>query len=62
MKRLGKYSGKIYKDDEIKTMEECGICITDEQAADQEFISTHHLRDLLECAGCIGCPLSQKYM
>lgn len=30
MARLGKFSGKIYKEDEVHTMEECGVCITDE--------------------------------
>lgn len=62
MKRLGKYSGKIYEGDEIKTMEECGICITDEEAADKEFINNHHLKDLIECIGCTACPLSRRGM
>ena len=30
--RLGKYSGRIYEENEMHTMEECGVFITDEQA------------------------------
>ena len=32
MKRLGKFTGKIYEENEVKNIGECGICITDEQA------------------------------
>ena len=28
--RLGKFSGHVYTEDEAKNMEECGVCITDE--------------------------------
>ena len=38
MKRLGKYSGKVYEEHEIQNMDECGTVITDEQAADKDFI------------------------
>lgn len=60
MKRLGKFSGKIYEYDEIKTIEECCLCITDEQANDEEFISNYRSKSLLDCIGCNGCPLSNK--
>lgn len=59
MKRLGKYTGKIYTEDKIFNMEECGVCITDEQAEDEEWISIHHLSDLIECIKCCGCPTAQ---
>ena len=36
MKRLGKYSGRIYEENEVHTMKECGVCITDEEAKDAE--------------------------
>lgn len=26
--RLGKYSGKLYAEDEVKNMQECGVCIS----------------------------------
>ena len=57
MKRLGKLSGKIYSDKEIKTMPECGISITDEQANDPEYISTIHTSESFDCKFCRGCPL-----
>ena len=28
MKRLGKFTGKIYEENEVKNMGECGVCIT----------------------------------
>ena len=33
--RLGKYSGKLYAEDEVKNMQECGVCISNEQASDK---------------------------
>lgn len=58
MKYLGKYTGKVY-DDKSK-MKECGVQIMDEQAQDEKWCEKHHLRDLLDCITCLGCPESQK--
>ena len=60
MKILGKYSGSVYKFDEKDKMEECGTHITDKQANDEEWIKNHHARDLVDCIGCNGCPLSRR--
>jgi hypothetical protein len=60
MKRLGKYSGRIYEENEVHTMKECGVCITDEEAKDEEWVSKHHVNDLMDCITCLGCPLAQK--
>lgn len=57
MKRMGKLSGKIYSDEEIKTMPECGIPISDEQAKDPKFIRTLHILKSLDCKFCRGCPM-----
>lgn len=57
MKRLGKLTGRIYEENEIHDMEECGICITDEQANNEKWIKQHHAKDLADCANCRGCPL-----
>ena len=57
MKRLGKLTGRIYEENEIYDMEECGICITDEQANDEKWIKQHHTKDLTDCDNCRGCPL-----
>lgn len=56
MKRLGKFTGKIYTDDEIKDMRECGVQINDlETDAMLKFLKE---RNRLDCAFCIpgmGC-------
>lgn len=62
MKRLGKFSGRIYNMGE-RNIEECCTIITDEQAADNEFIERHHKMDDLECKLCTGpykCPMSKE--
>lgn len=61
MKRLGKYSGKVYEEHEIQNMDECGTVITDEQAADKDFIKKHHMCDLVQCVSCFGCPTSKSF-
>ena len=38
MKRFGSFSGRIYEDNEVDKMQECGVCITDEQANDSDYI------------------------
>lgn len=60
MKRLGKYSGRIYEENEAPSMKECGVIITDEQANDDKYIKSHHAKDLVDCLGCGGCPMFQK--
>ena len=61
MKRLGKYSGKVYEEHEIQNMDECGTVITDEQAADKDFIKKHHMCDLVQCVSCFWCPTSKSF-
>ena len=58
--RLGKYSGKIYSEEEAKNMQECGVCISDEQANNEEWVNKRHLQDLRGCVTCCGCPMAQK--
>ncbi len=61
MKRLGKYSGKIYDENyNLSQCEECCTVITDEQANDEIFIHEQRLKDSLTCLCCNCCPLSQK--
>ena len=59
MKRLGKFSGHIYEGNDINNMEECGVCITDEQASDENYIAQHHIDDLVDCVTCCGCPMAR---
>lgn len=58
--RLGKFSGNIYRNDEIENMEECGVVISEEQASNEEWIKRHHAINLVNCCGCFGCPVSKK--
>ena len=63
MKRLGKYTGRVYNEDyDFSNCQECCTCITDEQATDREFIESHHLKDIMECTLCHGCPTAQNDM
>lgn len=60
MKRLGKFTGRVYDENEVKGMKECGVCITDEQANDENWIKDRHIKDLIDCIKCGGgCPQSQ---
>lgn len=56
MKRLGKYTGKIYSDEEKSEIRECCLCISDEQAENEEFVKQRHFDDLRTCVLCGGCP------
>lgn len=58
MKRLGKYSGKIYSEEEARTMEECGLIITDEQSEDKKYLLEKRKENLEHCKICLGCPMS----
>ena len=60
--RLGKYkySGKLYTIDEVKNMQKCRLCISNERANNEERINEQHLHDLKECLTCCGCPMAQK--
>ena len=63
MKRLGKYTGKIYdNNEEAKYAGECCTIITDVQANDDKFIENHHRKDLMNCFfNCGGgCPAYLK--
>lgn len=60
MKYLGLFSGKIYEESENSSMEECGRQISDEDALDDEFIGKMHIKDLMNCVTCFGCPMARK--
>jgi hypothetical protein len=62
MKRLGLFSGKIYEEDEVKGMNECGLCITDEQEHNTEFIEKTKVENLVKCGGCFGCPMASMML
>ena len=59
MKRLGKLTGKIYEENEIHNMKECGICITDEQSNNEKWIKQRRAKDLADCANCRGCTFEK---
>lgn len=60
MKYLGLFSGKIYEESEKSSMEECGHQISDEDASNDELIGKMHVRDLMNCVTCFGCPMAQR--
>ncbi len=60
MKRLGKFTKTIY--DETFDFSKCPECctqITDEQANDESFLEDKHMKDLLDCVRCFGCPAAK---
>lgn len=59
MKKFGLFSGRIYEDNEVG-MQECGMCITDEQASDSDFIFELRTKHLASCMKCFGCPMAQQ--
>ncbi len=61
MKRLGKFTKTIYDENyDFSNCPECCTCLTDEEANDEEFINKHHIKDLMDCVACMGCPASQN--
>ena len=61
MKRLGKYTGKIYEDDyNFELCPECCVCISDDDAKNENYISERHNKDLLGCISCMGCPAARR--
>lgn len=60
MKRLGKFTGKVYDENEKPT--ECCTVMTHEQANDENWQMMKHALDTLDCNGCQGCPESRKAM
>lgn len=61
MKRLGKFTGTIYEEDyDFSNCPECCVQITDEQVKDEESVKQRHIKDLMDCITCMGCPAAQK--
>ena len=61
MKLLGKFTKTIYPSDYDKSkINECCTQISDDNADDEEFINQHHVRDLMDCVRCFGCPAAMQ--
>lgn len=58
MKRLGLYSGMIYEEERVKSMKECGLSITDEQAEDKDYIQNKITESRSRCRNCMGCEMA----
>ena len=62
--RLGFYTGKVYKDDEINHMVECGQVINEEIANNKDLLEKLQLKNFTNCSRCIGmymkCPNIQN--
>ena len=60
MKRIGMYTGKIYSEDEVKNMQECGICISDSDAYDAEYVRRSYESEHENCIACMSCPAARN--
>lgn len=61
MKRLGKFTGKVYDENyDFSNCPECCVCISEEQFQDEKYIADHHVKDLLDCLKCMGCPAAMR--
>ena len=58
MRRLGKFSGRIYAEHEIKDMEECGVLIADDESAGS--LAFLRSRNKIDCLLCRGCPMKVR--
>lgn len=58
MKRIGKYSGKFYNENEVNTMTECGVVVSEEKLKDEKFMKELKFRNMIDCAKCMGCPMA----
>ena len=62
--RLGFYTGRVYKDDEISCMVECGQVIDEKTANNTELIEKLKIKNFSNCSRCIGmymqCPNIQN--
>lgn len=58
MKRLGKFTGKIYNEEDFIThkINECCLLITKEESNNEKFIKDTYERLHKDCDGCNGCP------
>lgn len=55
--RLGKFTKTLYPDDyDFSQCPECCRVIPDDKANDEGFINSLHLKDLMDCVQCFGCP------
>lgn len=61
MRKLGKYSGKIYNFEnqtDLKEIKECCIAIPDYISDD--YLAYLKVRNKVDCMCCKGCPESKK--
>jgi hypothetical protein len=59
--RQGKYTGTLYPDNyDFSTVTECCTCVSERDAMDEESVNARHLKDLMQCVVCCGCPTAQK--
>lgn len=57
MKRQGKFTGRIYDEDyDFSQCSECCTMISEQESKDEEQVSKRHMKDLMDCMKCFGCP------
>ena len=61
MKRFGVFSGSFYeKDFDFSNCPECYLVLSDSEAANEIYMSNLLAENVKRCAGCKGCPASQR--
>lgn len=62
MKRLGKFTGKIYDEDyDFSKCPECCLLISEEKAKDENFLKEAKFANYISCAKCFECPASRSH-
>ena len=61
MKRLGRFTGKVYDEKESLRIEECCDVISDAQANNKAWIASKHEKDFEKCKGCMACKEAKKH-
>jgi len=60
MKRLGRFTGKVYNEQEALRIEECCDVISDAQANNKAWLESKHKKDFEKCRECMSCKEAKK--
>ena len=64
MKYLGLYTGQVYEqlDDIPGDRRECAVKLQDDEAADEQYITSRYVIIHTWCKNCSFCSISQQYI
>ncbi len=60
MKRIGRFTGKIYDEKEVLRINECCDVISDAQANNSEWVKERHKEYMVKCSKCMSCIEAKK--